>query len=242
NKYGYDSNLYTGYTAAPGPGHAGNKVALRLVEDAMKLQPVNPTFAQARDAIVQADRALTAGQNYNESWQVFARRGMGFSLNDGGNSTAVVVTPAFSLPPVDPAVTNQTPPANRTKVAPVGSMSFTFFEAIDPASFSLSDDVSFIGPGSTNLNGSLTSFSFNADHTVLTINFTPTSAFGTYTMTLGPNILAADDGHAMDQNLNGTPGEAGDKYTGTFIYSNLISDNGFGYKAGQWPFENIDLH
>jgi hypothetical protein len=44
NKYGYDSNLYTGYTTAPGPGHAGNKLALQLVSDALKLQPANPSF------------------------------------------------------------------------------------------------------------------------------------------------------------------------------------------------------
>ena len=173
---------------------------------------------------------------------VAAYVGLGIDQNTLPSPLIDQPAPAFNLPPVDPAITNQSPPSNRTKVSPVASMTFTFGEAIDPGSFSLSDDVTFVGPGSTNLNASLTSFSFNADHTLLTINFTPTVAFGTYTMTLGPNILAADDGHAMDQNLNGTPGEAGDKYIGTFIYSNLISDNGFGYKAGQWPFENIDLH
>ena len=31
NKYGFDSNLLTGWSAESRPGHAGNKLALRLV-------------------------------------------------------------------------------------------------------------------------------------------------------------------------------------------------------------------
>ena len=73
--------LATGYTAG---GGAGNKLALQLVMDSLKLMPVDPTFLDARDAILQADLALTGGANQDLIWQAFARRGMGLSAYDGG--------------------------------------------------------------------------------------------------------------------------------------------------------------
>ena len=50
---------------------------LQLVTDAMKLQPCRPSFFDARDAIVQADRILTGGDNACLIWDGFARRGLG---------------------------------------------------------------------------------------------------------------------------------------------------------------------
>lgn len=40
-------------------------------------QPCNPTFIQARDAILDADIALTGGDNACEIWKGFAKRGLG---------------------------------------------------------------------------------------------------------------------------------------------------------------------
>lgn len=40
-------------------------------------QPCNPTFVSARDAIVDADEALTGGDNACEIWTAFAKRGLG---------------------------------------------------------------------------------------------------------------------------------------------------------------------
>lgn len=57
----------------------GNKLALQLVTDGMKLSPPDPNFLQARDAIIQADLVNNSGANRNELWAAFARRGMGFS-------------------------------------------------------------------------------------------------------------------------------------------------------------------
>src|SRR4029077_11961750 len=73
DKYGFEPNIIKGYT---GPGSAGNILALQLVMDALKLQPANPTFLDARDAILQADFVLTGGANQREIWTAFARRGM----------------------------------------------------------------------------------------------------------------------------------------------------------------------
>jgi extracellular elastinolytic metalloproteinase len=86
---GFNSNLYT--------GTGGNNLLLKLVIQGMKLQPANPSFLQARDAILQADLLLTGGANQATIWTVFARRGMGFSASDSGSSNTAVL-PAFDVP------------------------------------------------------------------------------------------------------------------------------------------------
>ncbi|KAI1644584.1 Fungalysin metallopeptidase-domain-containing protein [Daldinia loculata] len=55
----------------------GKYLTLKLVVDAMALQPCNPNFVQARDAIIDADEALTGGDNVCELWTAFAKRGLG---------------------------------------------------------------------------------------------------------------------------------------------------------------------
>lgn len=44
----------------------GKYLALKLVLDAMALQPCNPNFVTGRDAIIDADEALTGGDNVCE--------------------------------------------------------------------------------------------------------------------------------------------------------------------------------
>ncbi len=78
NKYGLSSNIFN--------GTGGNNKVMQLVIDAMKLQPCNPSFIQARDAIIAADQATTGGQDYCMIWKVFARRGMGIYASSGDNS------------------------------------------------------------------------------------------------------------------------------------------------------------
>ena len=87
---GYDPDLYT--------GTGGNNLALQLVTDGLKLQPANPSFLEGRDAILQADQVLTGGTYRLTIWKAFARRGMGYSADDGGNSGTTNVTEAFDLP------------------------------------------------------------------------------------------------------------------------------------------------
>jgi hypothetical protein len=55
----------------------GNIMALQLVISALKLQPCNPTFLQARDAILQADRNVYNGELACAIWKAFGKRGMG---------------------------------------------------------------------------------------------------------------------------------------------------------------------
>lgn len=55
----------------------GKYLLMKIVMDAMALQPCNPNFVSARDAIVDADKALTGGKNVCEIWKGFAKRGLG---------------------------------------------------------------------------------------------------------------------------------------------------------------------
>ena len=87
---GFNSDFYN--------GNGGNNLALQLVMDGMKLQPANPSFLDARDAILAADQALTGGTYQRVIWTAFARRGMGFSADDGGSGSATTVVEAFDMP------------------------------------------------------------------------------------------------------------------------------------------------
>jgi hypothetical protein len=75
----------------------GVAVALQLVVDGLKLQPCNPTFITARNAILAADVANYGGEHRCLIWRTFARRGMGFSALGGSNQRGDEV-PAFDIP------------------------------------------------------------------------------------------------------------------------------------------------
>ena len=90
NAYGFDPDLYT--------GSGGNNVMLQLVMDGLKLQGCEPTFLEARDAILQADVVNNAGANQCLLWQAFAKRGMGVNADDTGNPRRLKVTEDFTVP------------------------------------------------------------------------------------------------------------------------------------------------
>jgi len=77
---------------------AGNTLALQVVLDGMKLQPCNPTFVSARDAILQAEKQVTGGKYQCDIWKAFAKRGVGF----GAKSTGSKVTQSVKLPTTCP--------------------------------------------------------------------------------------------------------------------------------------------
>ena len=72
----------------------GKYLAMKLVLDAMALQPCNPTFVQARDAILDADKALTGGVNACAIWSGFAKRGLG----SGAKYSATSRTGSTTIP------------------------------------------------------------------------------------------------------------------------------------------------
>ena len=65
-------NAGLGFTPNFHTGSGGNTRLMKLVIEGMKLQPVNPSFLQARDAILQADLTLNGGQNIETIWRVSA--------------------------------------------------------------------------------------------------------------------------------------------------------------------------
>ncbi|KAJ2883125.1 hypothetical protein FB639_002238, partial [Coemansia asiatica] len=64
----------------------GNAIMLQILLDGMKLQPCNPSFIEARDAILQAEHNLTGGKNRCAIWTAFAKRGMGPSASGSDGS------------------------------------------------------------------------------------------------------------------------------------------------------------
>ncbi|CAE6339977.1 unnamed protein product [Rhizoctonia solani] len=58
------------------PKH-GNTLMIQLVILGMKLQPCDPLFFNARDAIIEADKHLTGGENFCDLWAAFSSRGLG---------------------------------------------------------------------------------------------------------------------------------------------------------------------
>ncbi|KAJ3363223.1 Fungalysin/Thermolysin Extracellular metalloproteinase 5 [Allomyces arbusculus] len=55
----------------------GNSLFLRILFDALKIQPCNPTFVEARDALISAEQQLTKGAYKCLIWKGFAKRGLG---------------------------------------------------------------------------------------------------------------------------------------------------------------------
>ena len=96
----------------------------------MNLSPANPTFLQARDAILQADLVDTGGANRAELWAAFAKRGMGMSATSPSSTTTTGLVEAYDVP--DPL---QILPANALSATgqPGGPFS------PNPASFTLTN-------------------------------------------------------------------------------------------------------
>ena len=66
--------------------------------DGMKFQPCSPGFVDGRNAILQADLALTGGANQCEIWSGFAKRGLGVSASQGSSNNRTDGVEAFDVP------------------------------------------------------------------------------------------------------------------------------------------------
>ena len=93
DRYGWNSDLYEDFSTG------GNNLALQLVTDGMKFQPCSPGFVDGRDAILTADTVLTGGANQCEIWRGFAKRGLGYSADQGSPLDRTDGVEAFDLPP-----------------------------------------------------------------------------------------------------------------------------------------------
>jgi uncharacterized repeat protein (TIGR01451 family) len=92
DQYGWKADLYD--------TTSGNYKATRLVFDGMKNVPCSPGFVDGRNGILAADRALYGGVDTCMIWEVFARRGIGFSADQGSPEDAGDQKEAFDLPPL----------------------------------------------------------------------------------------------------------------------------------------------
>ncbi len=82
-----------------GPARRAELADGRRVADhsGLRLAPNNPSFLEARDAILLADQNA-GGANYATIWTVFAERGMGFNATTT-SSAATTAVDNFDLPP-----------------------------------------------------------------------------------------------------------------------------------------------
>lgn len=79
--YGFDPNIYH--------GTGGNNLALRLVIEAMKLQPCSPGFVDGRDAIFLADKLLYNDAHLCTLQKSFAKRGLGYGAIQGSSNDRI---------------------------------------------------------------------------------------------------------------------------------------------------------
>lgn len=71
-------------------GSSGNVVFMHLFMDGLSIQPCEPTFITARDAIIQADQNRYNGDHFCIIWRVFASKGLGFgAAEDNVNEYSV---------------------------------------------------------------------------------------------------------------------------------------------------------
>ena len=74
----------------------GNSSALKLVSEGMRLQPCNPGFVDARNAILRADTLLFNRKYSCSIWKAFAKRGLGRLALQGSASSATDGTADFT--------------------------------------------------------------------------------------------------------------------------------------------------
>ncbi|WP_343635778.1 T9SS-dependent M36 family metallopeptidase [Fluviicola sp.] len=90
DEYGFDPNIKT--------GTGGNNKAMSLVIEGLKMTNCGPGFVDGRDGILAADQVLYGGANKCLIWKVFARRGVGYSADQGDPGDRNDQVEAFNLP------------------------------------------------------------------------------------------------------------------------------------------------
>jgi uncharacterized repeat protein (TIGR01451 family) len=92
---------------ANGDVPTGNNTMLQLVTDGLKMTPIDPSFTDGRDAILDADCATNACANEESVWGGFADRGLGygsktpFNVIFGYTAGHLGVHESFSVPFLD---------------------------------------------------------------------------------------------------------------------------------------------
>lgn len=90
DEYGFDPNIKT--------GTGGNNKAMHLVIEGLKMTNCGPGFVDGRDGILAADQVLYGGANKCLIWKVFAKRGVGYSADQGDPADRNDQIEAFNIP------------------------------------------------------------------------------------------------------------------------------------------------
>jgi len=106
DRYGFDPNLKT--------GNGGNRKALKLVVEGLKLQPCSPGFEDGRDAILRANQELYGGADLDIIWEAFADRGLGYYASQGSSNNRNDGVADFTRPPLCPADAGEMTRPNNT--------------------------------------------------------------------------------------------------------------------------------
>ncbi len=90
-------------------GLIGNEIIMQLVVDGLKLTPENPSFEEARDAVLQADLVNNGGVNQIALWRGFAKRGLGYGAVVPGSAGTAGIVESYALPfGLEPTLTEKT--------------------------------------------------------------------------------------------------------------------------------------
>ena len=114
--YGFDPDLIN--------GTGGNNRAVRLVIEGMKYTTCSPGLLDGRDGLLTADRLEHRGADACLLWEVFRRRGLGFSADQGESSRRNDNREAFDGNPACAATLKLDKSAKRLSVRPGDSISF----------------------------------------------------------------------------------------------------------------------
>jgi subtilisin family serine protease len=129
-------------------------------------------------------------------------------------TTGGIVNAAAAVANTDGAhVVSATPNSTPNSATALSSVLVTFNEEINPATFTPAQ-VTLTGPAGAISGVSVSPVAGSNDHQFL-ISFPPQSVAAPCTLSVGPSIKDWY-GNAMDQNQNGTNGEASDAFTATF--------------------------
>jgi extracellular elastinolytic metalloproteinase len=157
----------------------GFNIAMNLVNEGMRLQPCSPGFVDGRNAILAADVALYGGANTCRIWEVFARRGLGFSASQGSSNNRSDGTEAFDMPSTcfvdaEPEVVSICAPANAVYTVTIGRAVFN-----GPINLTVPGL-----PAGATANFSLNPIPQTGGVSTLTISNTGSAAPGNYTLTV----------------------------------------------------------
>lgn len=186
DKYGWDADLFN--------GTGGNNKIMQIVLDGLKLQPCGSGFVDSRDAILAADIALTGGDDQCLIWEVFSKRGLGSSADQGTSNSKTDGTEAFDLPDAiilviktNDSCGTETPELKITNFSDQDISSFDYNYTIDggaPVFNTFTNNIVACGVGNLTLNlGTLSRGQHSVDFTI--VNPPVTKSFTVVTNNFG---------------------------------------------------------